>query len=160
MRQVDPYEELNINAYGVLKPPLLLLLILLIETWHFWSSVLTLFSGQTWLFSSGAGWISFAVEVPSLLVLIALGARSPGAKKIFRTIWHRGRELLTVAAVGNLSTVIAFAVQDPTWRLDADWSSLLVAFLHLWALARIWMSPIIEAVFSEFPDQIAGDKND
>ena len=152
MKQVDPYEELNINAYGVLKPPLLLLLILLIETWHFWSSVLTLFSGQTWLFSSGAGWISFAVEVPSLLVLIALGARSPGAKKIFRTIWHRGRELLTVAAVGNLSTVIAGAVQDPTWRLDADWSSLLVAFLHLWALARIWMSPIIEAVFSEFPE--------
>jgi hypothetical protein len=160
MKQVDPYEELNINAYGVLKPPLVLLLIMLIETWHFWSSVLTLFSGQTWLFSSGAGWISFAVEVPSLLVLTALGARAPGANRIFRTIWHRGRELLTVAAVGNLTIVIAAAIQDPTWRLNSDWSSVLVAFLHIWALARIWMSAIIEKVFLEFPDQIPGEKNE
>jgi hypothetical protein len=53
MKQVDPYEELNVNAYGVLKPPLLLLLIMLIETWHLWSSVLTLLSGQTWLFHAG-----------------------------------------------------------------------------------------------------------
>jgi hypothetical protein len=133
---------------------------MLIETWHFWSSVLTLFSGQTWLFSSGAGWISFAVEVPSLLVLTALGARAPGANRIFRTIWHRGRELLTVAAVGNLTIVIAAAIQDPTWRLNSDWSSVLVAFLHIWALARIWMSAIIEKVFLEFPDQIPGEKNE
>jgi hypothetical protein len=90
--------------------------------------------------------------VPSLLVLTALGARAPGANRIFRTIWHRGRELLTVAAVGNLTIVIAAAIQDPTWRLNSDWSSVLVTFLHIWALARIWMSPIIEKVLSEFPD--------
>ncbi len=110
------------------------------------------FSGQTWLFSGGAGWISFAVEVPTLLVLTALGARAPGAHKIFHAIWHRGRELLTVAALGNLGIVIAGAIQDPTWRLNSDWSTLLVAALHVWALARLWMSPIIEAVFSELPE--------
>jgi hypothetical protein len=152
MRQVDPYEELNINAYGVLKPPLLLLLIIFIETWHYWSAILTLFSGQTWLFSGRAGWISFAVEVPSMLVLIALGARAPRAHKMFRAIWRRGRELLTFAALGNLGIIIALTIQDPKWRLDLDWPTLLIAVLHIWALARLWMSSIIEAVFSEFPD--------
>jgi lysylphosphatidylglycerol synthetase-like protein (DUF2156 family) len=96
----------------VLKPPILLLLIMLIETWHFWSSVLALFPGRRGCFRA-ARWISFAVEVPSVLVLTALGARAPGAHKIFHAIWHRGRELLTVTALGNLGIVIAGAIQDP-----------------------------------------------
>ena len=102
--------------------------------------------------SRGTRWFSFAVEVPSMLVLVPLGARAPGAHKIFRAIWHRGRELLTMAALGNLAVVIAAVIQDTSWRLSSDWSTLLVAFLHVWALARLWMSPIVEVVFSEFPD--------
>lgn len=152
MKQVDPYEDLDVNAYGVLKPPLLLLIILFIETWHFWSAFGTLFSGQTWLFSWRAGWIGFAVEVPSMLVLLALGMRAPGGNKIFRTIWQRGRELLSFAAFGNLITIILSVLQDSRWRLASDWPTLLVVFLHIWALARLWTSPIIETVFSEFPE--------
>jgi hypothetical protein len=57
-----------------------------------------------------------------------------------------------MAALGNLAVVIAAVIQDTSWRLSSDWSTLLVAFLHVWALARLWMSPIVEVVFSEFPD--------
>jgi hypothetical protein len=152
MKQVDPYEELNVNVHGVLKPPLLLWLIMLIETWRFWSTFLGVFLGQAWLIPSGPLWIGFAVEIPSLLVLTALGGRAPGANRVVRAIWHRGRELLTVSALGHLGLIFAEAIQDPTWRLNYDWSSLLVCILHVWVLFRIWISPIIAMVFSEFPD--------
>ena len=152
MKQIDPYEELNVNAHGVLKPPLVLWLIILIETWHYWSSMLAVVSGQSWLLLDGSGWFNFAVEAPSLLLLIAMGARAPDAYKIFRSIWHRGRLLLTVAALGNLSSAAAGAIADPSWRLDSDWPTLMVCFLHIWATFRIWMSPIIESVFLEFPN--------
>lgn len=152
MKQVDPYEEINVNAYGVLKPPLLLWLILLIETWHFWVALFAVFSKQGWIIETWASWIVFVVELPALLVLVAMGARMPGANKIFRVIWHKGRELLTFAALGNLGLVVAGALHDPYWRLDSDWASVLVAGLHLWVVARIWLSSILEKVFSEFPE--------
>ena len=151
MKQVDPYEELNVNAYGVLKPPLLLWLIMLIETWHLWSSIFIAFSGETWLFTKGFGWMNFAAEVPAMLVLAALSARMPKAPKIVRLIWHRGRELLTLAALCNLGAIAVGASQIDFWRLGTEWPSLLAAFLHVWVLLRVWVSPIVQKVFAEFP---------
>lgn len=151
MKQVDPYEELNVNVYGVLKPPLLLWLIMLIETWHFWSSIFIAFSGETWLFTKGFGWMNFAAETPALLVLAALSARMPKMPKFVPIIWHRGRELLTLAAVGNLGIIVFGAIQVDFWRLSTEWSTLLAVFLHVWVLVRVWVSPIIQKVFSEFP---------
>lgn len=152
MKQVDPYEELNVNAYGVLKPPLLLWLIMLIETWHLWSFFLIAASGQTWLFANGAGWISFAVEVPALIVLLALSRRAPKAPKFVRFIWHRGRELLSLSAIANIGIIVAGAIQADYWHLNSEWVSVGVAFLHVWVLARLWVTLIIGQVFSEFPD--------
>ena len=152
MKQVDPYEELNVNAYGVLKPPLLLWLIMLIETWHLWSFFLITASGETWLFAKGAGWASFAVEVPALIVWLALSSRAPKAPKFVRFLWHRGRELLTLAAVGNLGIILAGVIQADFWHLDSEWVTVGTAFLHVWVLARLWVTPIIRQVFSEFPD--------
>lgn len=152
MKQVDPYEDLNVNAHGVLKPPLLLWLILFIETWHFWFLLFAVFSEQGWNISTFTSWVRLAVNAPALLILVALGARMPGASKIVRATWHKGRELLTVAALGSFGVVLFEALQDPFWRLYSDWTSLLVALLHVWVVVRVWMSPIIEKVFSEFPD--------
>lgn len=151
MKQVDPYADLNINGYGVLKPPLLLWLIMLIETWHCWSSVFVAFSGQNWLFAKGYDWMNFVVEAPAVLVMLALSARLPKAGKVVRAIWHRGRELLTVAAIGNLVVVVIQAFQIESFRFDSQWSALLMSFLHLWVIARIWVSSIVKQVFSEFP---------
>lgn len=153
MKQVDPYEELNVNAYGVLKPPLLLWLILLIETGHFLMLLIAVFSKQIWIIATSANWLIFSAQIPALLVLVALGARVPGAHMVFRVIWLRGRELLTLSAIGNVGIIANGVLQELYWRLDSDWASLLLACLHLWVVARLWMSPIIAKVFAEFPKQ-------
>lgn len=152
MKQIDPYAELNINAYGVLKPPLLLWVIMLVETLHLWSFVLITASGETWLFAKSAGWISFAVEMPALIVWLTLSRRAPKAPKFVRFIWHRGRELLTLAAVGNIGIIVVRAIQADFWHLDSEWVSVGTALLHVWVLARLWVTHIIRQVFSEFPD--------
>ena len=152
MKQVDPYEELNINAYGVLKPPLLLWLIMLIETWHLWSFFLITASGEMRLFGKGVGWVAFAVEVPAMIVWLVLSRRVPKAPKFVRTLWHRGRELLTLSAVGNIGIILARAIQANFWNLDSEWVSVGVALLHVWVMARLWVTSIIRQVFSEFPD--------
>mgnify|MGYP000739389259 CR=1 FL=1 len=151
MKQVDPYEDLDINAYGVLKPPLLLLIILLIETWQFWSLIVSVFSGQSWVNSENSGWMGVAVAVPALTVLYALWARVPKAGGTIRQIWSRGREMLSMSAAGNLAITIFAVIQDGNWRLDSDWTTILVAILHIWVAIRLWVSPIIQKVFSEFP---------
>ncbi len=152
MKQVDPYEELNINAYGVLKPPLLLWLIMLIETWHLWSFFLITASGETWLFTKGLGWVAFAVEVPALIVWLLLSRRVPKAPKFVRTLWHRGRELLTMSAVGNIGLIVTGLIQANFWHLRSEWVAVGVALLHVWVMTRVWITPIIGQVFSEFPD--------
>jgi hypothetical protein len=152
MKQVDPYEELNVNAYGVLKPPLLLWMIMLIETWHLWSFFLITASGETWLFTKGLGWVAFAVEVPALIVWLVLSRRVPKAKKFVRALWYRGRELLTLSAVGNIGLIVAGLIQANFWHLRSEWVAVGVALLHIWVLARLWITPIIRQVFSEFPD--------
>ncbi len=152
MKQIDPYAELNINAYGVLKPPLLLWVIMLIETWHLWSFVLITASGETWLFARSAGWASFAVEMPALIVWLVLSRRVPKAPKFVRILWYRGRELLTLSAAGNLGIIVAGAIQADFWRLDSEWASVGASILHLWVLARLWVTSIIQQVFAEFPD--------
>ena len=152
MKQVDPYEELNINAYGVLKPPLLLWLIMLIETWHVWSFFFVTASGETWLFGKGFGWVAFAVEVPAMIVWLVLSRRVPKAPKFVRALWHRGRELLTLSAVGNIGIILAGAIQADFWHLDSEWVSVGVALLHVWVMVRLWVTPIIRQVFSVFPD--------
>jgi hypothetical protein len=151
MKQVDPYEELNVNVHGVLKPPVLLWLIMLIETWHFWAFLLGGFSGQTWLIPEETGWMNFVIEAPALLVMISLGARVPGAFALFRFIWRHGREFLAIAASGNLALILYTGFQDGYWRVDVEWPTLLVVVLHIWVLLRLWFSPIISKVFSEFP---------
>lgn len=152
MKQVDPYEELNTNAYGVLKPPLLLWLIMLIETWHLWYFFLITASGQTRLFAAGFGWITFAVEVPAMIVWLVLSRRVPKAPKFVRALWHRGRELLTLSAVGNIGIILAGAIQADFWHLDSEWVPIGVALLHVWVIVRLWLTSIIRQVFSEFPD--------
>ena len=149
---MDPYEELNINAYGVLKPPLLLWLIMLIETWHLWYFLLLTASGQMRLFGKEFDWVAFAVEVPAMIVWVVLSRRVPKAPKFVRALWHRGRELLTLSAVGNIGIILAGAIQANFWHLDSEWVSVGVALLHVWVIARLWMTPIIRQVFSEFPD--------
>ena len=152
MKQVNPYEELNINAYGVLKPPLLLWLIMLIEAWHLWFFFLITAAGQTWLFGKELGWAAFAVEIPAMIVWLAFSRRVPKAPKFVRALWHRGRELLTLSAVGNIGIILAGAIQANFWHLDSEWVSVGVAILHVWVVARLWMTSIIQQVFSEFPD--------
>jgi hypothetical protein len=151
MKQVNPYEELNVNVYGVLKPPVLLWLIMLIETWHLWSFFLITASGETWLFAKSSGWASFAVEMPALIVWLVLSRRVPKAPKFVRALWHRGRELLTLAAVGNIGLIVAGAIQVDFWYLESEWVSVGAALLHVWVLVRLWVTHIIRQVFLEFP---------
>jgi len=129
----------------------MLWLIMLIESWHCWSSVFIAFSGQSWLFVKGFGWMNFMVEVPALLVMLALSARLPKAGQLARATWRKGRELLTSAALGNLMIVVIQMSQIDSFRFDAQWQVLLVSVLHLWVIARIWASSIVKQVFSEFP---------
>ncbi len=152
MKQVNPYEELNINAYGVLKPPLLLWLIMLIETWHLWSFFLITASGETWLFNKGLGWVAYAVEVPALIVWLVLSRRVPQAPRIVRILWQRGRELLSLSALGKIALILVGLTQAKHWHLRSEWVAVGVALLHVWLIARLWLTPIIQNVFSEFPE--------
>ena len=69
-----------------------------------------------------------------------------------RALWHRGRELLTLSAVGNIGIILAVAIQADYWRLESEWASVGAALLHVWVAARLWVTSIIRQVFLEFPD--------
>ena len=57
-----------------------------------------------------------------------------------------------MSAVGNIGLIVVGLIQANFWHLNSEWVSVGVALLHVWVLARLWVTPIIGQVFSEFPD--------
>lgn len=144
-------ELLNINQYGVLSPPPMLWIMLLFETRHWWLSVFIAFSGQTWLFAENYTALTLAVEVPTLLVLVALSRRHPGAATIFKWLWLHGRGLVSLTAVASLALIAKEWIGLSYWSVDNEWTTLATLALHVWILMRLWLTPIMSRVFSEFP---------
>lgn len=148
-----PY--LDVNRYGVLKVPALLWGILLLQTRHWWS---LLFIGaslrhapQTASLLGDLAWIDLALEVPTLLLLLALAHRLPEGGHKMRWFWHHGREILSLSALLHLAWTSFILYHSPIWSPLPERAMFAAALLDLLILMRLWRSGLIRQVFAEFP---------
>ena len=100
-------------------------------------------------------WWAFLAGVPAALVIYAWNRRRPEASPFARKVWHRGRELLAVSALGNVAVVFV-----PLWLGIAhhvNTSGWIQLAISLGIVITLYSSPYIRDCFSDFPEEVDKD---
>ena len=94
-------------------------------------------------------------DIPGLLVFIAWMNRNPKAGSLTRTIWQKGRFILTI----GLSIQLAITAQQNglqvlfSYYFDTDqYVSLVSLFINFLAIYYLWRSARVAETFSCFPE--------
>lgn len=152
---------LSLNRYGVLKVPLSLWLIVLIQARHWVLFVLVIVSApmsrdSVNLIGSDFSWAQLALEAPILLLVVAIVGRHPDAGNLSKALWRRGREIISCAVLVNALWVVWFLVMADFWRPWPERAMLTLGLIDLAVLIAVWKSEYYRQLFSEFPEADAG----
>ncbi len=148
-----PY--IDVNRHGVLKVSGSLWAILLFQTRHWWFMLLVGVAfrraPETAVLASGFSWPELALELPTLLVLLALANRQPEAGGWARRLWRQGRQLLTATAALHIAWAGLMLARATVWHPwpERGLAAMLIADLAI--VAYLWRSPLPKQIFSEFP---------
>lgn len=147
----------DFDRYGSLRPPHLLLLVVLFLGRHFISLFV---GGISTFFGAGRGvdtsglhafysnpWFFFA-SLPALTVAVAWGRRIPKAGKLIRSIWCHGRRWLLAAAALDLLLMAALAA---TGAIAFAEPHVVGAVLDLYCIAYLIRSKPLGQAFADFP---------
>lgn len=149
-----PY--IDVNRHGVLKVSGSLWAILLFQTRHWWFMLLVGVAfrraPETAVLASGFSWPELALELPTLLVLLALANRQPEAGALTRRLWRRGRELLTATALLHTAWATLILARAQVWHPWPERGLLVMLITDLAIVAYLWRSPLPQQIFSEFPE--------
>lgn len=147
---------LDVDDHGVLKAPasLWLCVAFLLRHW-----VLILFiavsasrSPETmgWI-DADRPWLMPVIELPTLLLVFAWTRRVPTAGWLARTLWRRGRELITAAAGLDLAWAVWFLSVSTPWNPWPERVVLLLALVDALIILVTWRSVVWRQLFREFP---------
>ncbi len=157
----ESYSFEDFNRYGVLKGGIVLLLILMLLTMHYWIGLATLMSRSTQLMASvfdGTQKYHLIAEFPALLVALAAVLRKPDTGRWARVIWRFGAPLLVVSAIGAAALRLAGATFQ--FRFSALESlDLAVLGAILVAAGYVVFAPRARQVFKEFPVPLSENKS-
>ncbi len=151
MRQ---YHYLRYNHFGVLRPNLLFWAVALFLARHILILLIIGVSRGRGAAPSSPDVVAMAdpmlaiADIPTLMVLIALGARLPSAGKAARFIWQNGRPLLGSSCLFFLVIlVLRQGSEFANWPV-ASWITAGLTCLIAVVLVR---SSYLEDLFSQFP---------
>lgn len=92
--------------------------------------------------------------IPAVLMLIAWLKRLPGARPIWRTVWHQGKWLLSLSLVSHFFFMLSMA-HGSLFRSfalsDADRLILMYMGIDVLAVYYLWRVPRVSDVFCDFP---------
>lgn len=92
--------------------------------------------------------------IPATLLLTAWLKRLPGARSVWKTIWHRGKWLLTLSLASHFFFMLSMEHGSlfRSYALsDADRLILLYMGADVLALYYIWRVRRVSDVFADFP---------
>lgn len=97
--------------------------------------------------------------LPALAVLVATIRRVPTAGRLPQWIWHQGRPLLTISALGELALLMVYVLLE---RREFDSMLAAFAYVDLMIVFFLWRSRRVVDAFREFPrppeaDQAPGE---
>jgi hypothetical protein len=160
MNKLKKYHFNDFNDDGVLRMPLLLWVSLLYLSRHLLLLALGGFSSFM-LSRMGSAQADFShlhsrpvlllASLPALMVAAAGLRRAPGAGKLIRTIWQRGRGLLISAVLLDLGLFLVFWYLHP---LQMTLWPITGAVLDLYILAYLIRSLRVRDTFADFPDPL------
>lgn len=145
----------DIGAHGELKINGWLWLLIALLTRHIWMAFAVTMAArrvkEAAILYAGFSWWPFMMQLPALVVAVVGVRRAPEDGRILRTIWRYGRELLTLAGVGQVGW-LAFK-----W-LDGDRFSALASTIDITLTVSVvlglywmWTSVYARQLFSEYP---------
>lgn len=147
----------KINRYGVVRIPFWFWLVVLFEA-RYWilaggaaASVRRSPDAARVLGSEGVPWLHLSLELPVLLLAFAAANRDPQCGSFLRLVWHRGRELITLACVLNLAWVGVHLARAPYWKAWPDNLLLLAGAIDVAIIVGAWVSAEARQLFEEFP---------
>lgn len=149
----------DINQYGVLKIPTVLLLGLVIQIRHWILLLLVIASslvGASEASKQGMHALSpiaLFLELPTLLLLISAILRHPDGPNWARFLWRNGANLMVATSISGIAWLAYWLYQSDSWE---RWPELYFASTCLMdAAIALWSktSTITRSVFSEFPDK-------
>lgn len=156
---IEKYSINDLNDDGTIKPGAGLLLAIIFLLRQMLYGPLTVLVSRRTRASSGAeidmSWLTihslweFVVCIPAVLVLVALIRRKVEAGQFIRAIWVRGRLLLLLGAVGQLSVLGYLLLLE---KISASGPMLVVLFLQIYVLLFLIQSKRVKDVFSMFPN--------
>ena len=96
-------------------------------------------------------WWGLLAGVPAALVIYAWVRRKPDASPLTRTLWHRGRELLALAAIANAAVVFIPFWMGIVRQLNmAGWIQLGIS---LGIVPILYSSTYIRDCFADYPKE-------
>jgi hypothetical protein len=93
--------------------------------------------------------IAFLATIPVLLLVFFYAKRKPGASGLVRKIWHKGRTLLLVTAILNISIIFVPFLLDLTHSINIlGWAQLVIA---LYIIFYLYTKQRVVDTFADFP---------
>jgi hypothetical protein len=90
--------------------------------------------------------------IPAVLLVIAWNRRRPGAVRIVRALWRRGRELLAASTALNALVVLLPLL---TGRSDGiDYVGIVQLGLCAWILVYLYDTERVRDTFADFPEEV------
>lgn len=147
---------LDVDQHGALRPPLSLWFCTAFLLRHW---LLVLFVAVTSLRApQQAQWayaaltpLALAMEAPMGLLALAWTRRVPSAGRWIRSVWRRGREIITLTAGLHLVWAVSYLSGQPEWNPLPERLVAILALIELFIIAGVWRSPLYRQLFSEFP---------
>ena len=150
---------LNVNRHGVLRVPAMLWIGFAVLARH-WVLVLIVAASArrdpsvvTVLGEDGLPWTMLALQVPVVLVALAGARRRPEAGAVLRWLWRRGREIVALTALLNVSWTAHLLLESDYWL---PWPELFLgscALIDLAVALSLYSTPYLKQLFREFPER-------
>ncbi len=150
---------LDVNRYGVLRVPAMLWIGFALLARH-WVLVLVLAVSSrrdpsivNVLGEDGLPWIMLALQLPVVLVALAGARRRPEAGMFLRLLWRRGREIVALTALLNVSWTVHLLLESDYWL---PWPELFLgscALIDLAVALSLYTTPYLKQLFREFPER-------
>lgn len=145
----------DVDRYGATKVTFPFWGVLLFETYHWWSFLIVAVSSRrnpdTASVFGSFSWVGLAIELPVLLLLIALAQREPKAGRVPRKIWALGKYLISTTAILH-SLGMLFALYHATiWRPWPERGMVAMLLIQGAVILYVWRSSYAHQLFNEFP---------
>lgn len=149
---------LDVDKHGALRAPSVLWVALAVLC-RYWILVVAVFVSArrapdvVRVLGDGFSWYFLLLEIPAILVLLAMARRRHDAGEMWRWLWRNARLLITCAVLAHLGATGWLLWSADVWR---RWPELFLASCNLIDLAiltSILRDDYYRQLFADFPSK-------